>query len=119
MALPFPKSVGLIGDGDEIAAIRDIEEAFGVTLDYGDAGTWRTAGDIYASLCRTLPLAGTGESDNWGRFRAALARETGMNPAEIEEASPLLAPPTLRGAIIFWLLMALVASIPFAHLFLR
>ena len=39
-----PKSVGLGGDGDEIAAIDDVERAFGVKLDYADVSRWLTAG---------------------------------------------------------------------------
>ena len=33
------------GGSDEIAALRDVEELFGVTLDYTHAGDWTTAGD--------------------------------------------------------------------------
>jgi hypothetical protein len=55
METEAPKSVGLGGDGDEIAAITDVERALGVKLDYADAPHWRTAGDVFASICKALP----------------------------------------------------------------
>jgi hypothetical protein len=39
MEAPAAQSVGLVGDGDEIAAIGEVEGAYGVALDYGDAGS--------------------------------------------------------------------------------
>jgi hypothetical protein len=86
-----PKSVGLGGDGDEIAAIDDVEHAFGVTLDKADAQKWHTAGDVYLSLCNALPKGTRDDSDLWVRFTEALAAGTGMDPQGIEKDSPLLA----------------------------
>jgi hypothetical protein len=75
-----PQSVGLGGDGDEIAAIEDVERAFGVTLDTADAAGWVTAGDVYASLYRVLPPERLAEGDLWPRFASALAGGAGVDP---------------------------------------
>lgn len=83
-----PASVGLGGDGDEIAAIDEVEATFGVTLDYADAPTWQTAGDVFRSL--RLPADVANAPDTWDRFAAALTHETGVDPATITPDSPLL-----------------------------
>ena len=83
-------SVGLGGDGDEIAAIADVERAFGVRLDYADAAHWVTAGDVFASLQRALPAEQRNKQDVWDRFAEALSGETGVDPNDIARDSPLL-----------------------------
>ncbi|MDK2767142.1 MAG: hypothetical protein KYX69_05425 [Sphingomonas sp.] len=85
-----PASVGLCGDLDEIAAIDEIEAIFGVTLDYADAPSWQTAGDVFRSLLNVLPADVANASDTWDRFAAALTHETGVDPATITPNSPLL-----------------------------
>lgn len=84
-----PKSVGLGGDGDEIAAIDDVERAFGVTLNKAEAAQWHTAGDVFASLCKVLP-ADTPKAELWSRFTEVLTDQTGVDPKAIEKDSPLL-----------------------------
>jgi hypothetical protein len=86
------QSVGLGGDGDEVAAIQEVEAAFGVRLDYGDAPNWRTAGDVYQSLLRALPTHEAAGPNLWDRFAEALTRETGVDPKSIQAESTLLAP---------------------------
>jgi hypothetical protein len=83
-------SVGLGGDGDEIAAIDDVERAFGVKLDYSDASRWLTAGDVFDALRNALPREERDRADLWERFAASLAAETGVNPKMIERGSPLI-----------------------------
>lgn len=85
-----PVSVGLWGDGDEIAAIDEVEATFGVTLDYADAPTWQTAGDVFRSLQNSLSAEVANAPDTWDRFAAALTHETGVDPATITPDSPLL-----------------------------
>ena len=85
-----PKSVGLGGDGDEIIAIDDVKRAFGVKLDYSDAPNWITAGDLFASLKKSLSDEERSKPDLWERFAAALSGQTGVSPNDIEEESPLL-----------------------------
>lgn len=85
-----PASIGLGGDGDEIAAIDEIEMTFGVTLDYADAPTWQTAGDVFRSLQNSLPADVALAPDTWDRFATALTHETGVDPATITPDSPLL-----------------------------
>jgi hypothetical protein len=84
------KSVGLGGDGDEIAAINDVERTFGVKLDYADAPRWFAAGDVFKSLRKSLPIEERDSSDLWERFAVALCGETGVNPNDIDQDSPLL-----------------------------
>ncbi|MBA2771903.1 MAG: hypothetical protein H0U34_07815 [Sphingomonas sp.] len=83
-------NVGLGGDGDEIAAIADVEDAFGVKLDYSDALHWITAGDVFDSLRNALPAEERDMADLWERFATALSAETGIDPKDIERGSPLL-----------------------------
>ena len=90
MEADAPCSVGLVGDGDEVAAIGHIEEVFGITLDDRDAPRWVTAGDVYASLLETLPPDRATDAATWNRFAQALARETGIDPALVSKDSPLL-----------------------------
>ena len=85
-----PTSVGLGGDGDEIAAIDDVEHAFGVKLDYSDVSRWLTAGDVFDSLQKALPGQERDAVDLWERFATVLTAVTGVDPHKIERASPLL-----------------------------
>lgn len=84
-----PKSVGLGGDGDELAAIDDVERVFAVKLDKSDATQWYTAGDVFVSLCKVLP-PDIQEDDLWSRFTEVLTDQTGVDPKAIEKDSPLL-----------------------------
>ena len=94
-----PPSVGLGGDGDEIAAIQEVEAAFRVKLDDGDAPNWLTAGDVYRSLCKALPADEAAKPDLWDRFAEALTRETGVDPKVIQPESMLLAQSRIWGRI--------------------
>jgi hypothetical protein len=85
-----PVSVGLGGDGDEIAAIADVEHAFGVKLDYSDASRWLTAGDVFDTLRNSLPAEERNRAHLWERFATALSAEAGVDPKKIEYGSPLL-----------------------------
>lgn len=118
MEPPPPCCVGLVGDGDEITAVGDVEEAFGVTLDAREAPGWRTAGDLFASLTRALRLEATADPTIWDRFATALAQETGIDPEKITIDSPLLLPDKgiwghLKEALVvvalIWLAFFLVA----------
>lgn len=108
-----PASVGLGGDGDEIAAIEAVEHAFSVRLDDADAPGWRTAGDVYASLLRKLGPDAAADPGNWDRFAAVLARETAIDPGTIEPGSPLLieSTPALKMVVAVILLLAVAAAL--------
>lgn len=84
-------NVGLGGDGDEIAALRDVEDAFGVNLDYSTANEWTTVGDVWNALLRQLPDGASEQPETWSRFKEALCRETGMDPKRIDLKSGLIA----------------------------
>jgi hypothetical protein len=100
-----PVSVGLGGDGDEIASIDDVERAFGIKLDYSDAPQWLTAGNVFDSLRRALPADDQNKSDLWERFAAAICGETGVDPTTIERGSPLLSDSR------FWARLADVSAV--------
>ena len=100
MSNSAPKSVGLGGDGDEICAIEDVERAFGVTLDKGDAQHWVTAGDLFLSLQKALSVEDRDDPETWVRFTEALVEGTGVDPMALEKDSPLLEHP------LFWVQIA-------------
>ena len=83
-------SVGLAGDGDEISAIYDIENAFNIKLDYDEAPNWLTAGDVFASLVKKLSEKELADTGLWDRFAFALSQETGVDPRALSPESPLL-----------------------------
>ncbi|HEY0623084.1 hypothetical protein [Sphingomonas sp.] len=85
-----PASVGLGGDGDEIAAIDEVEAEFRVTLDYADAPQWHTAGDVFRSLLVQLPPEQASDPETWRRFVRALTDVTGIDPQTITPDSPLI-----------------------------
>lgn len=96
------KSLDLGGDGDDVAAIENVEDAFGVTLDISDASHWLTIGDIWASLLKELPQAAAGDPATWQRFCEAMAFETGVDPKAIALETALLGPGLIE-SIHQWL----------------
>ena len=86
-----PKNVGLGGDGDEIWALRDVEEEFGVSLDYTNANDWSSVGDVYSALLLQLSADEAGQPNVWDRFAKAICRETGISPSSIQPESGLIA----------------------------
>lgn len=105
-------SVGLLGDGDEISAIEDVERAFGVTLDTSSAGQWWTVGHVYVALCKALPDDAPSDG-RWDRFTAALASETGVDPKQLTVDSPLLGPTY---PIPWWIMPIIVFAVIVAAL---
>ncbi|MBL8651720.1 MAG: hypothetical protein JNL35_15115 [Sphingopyxis sp.] len=77
------ENLGLGGDGDEISAIQDVEDEFGVRLDYSCANTWSTVGDVYTALLAQLSPEEAAQADVWDRFSKAIGRETGISPSTI------------------------------------
>ena len=89
---PILASLSLGGDGDEVDAIEEVERRLDVKLDHGDAGTWVTAGDVYASVLAALPAERRDEDDLWTRFAEAIAEETGVDPTRVGPATLVIAP---------------------------
>ncbi|GAA0335705.1 hypothetical protein GCM10009087_52720 [Sphingomonas oligophenolica] len=115
--------VGLGGDGDEIAAILEVEKAFGVRLDYTNAHEWSTVGDVYTALMRALPPGAADQPGVWDRFAAALCRETGLSPSDISPESELLAESGLwvhvaHASAATWIVVAIVAVVGIGWLLL-
>jgi len=90
--------LNLVGDGDEIDAIHDVEREFGVEVDKQDAPGWHTAGDLYASLQRALPDYLRKQPSTWPRFAWALCQTSDDDPALVDQGTRLLIPrrPSLR-----------------------
>ncbi|MEO6217135.1 MAG: hypothetical protein ABIO86_13980 [Sphingomonas sp.] len=110
------QSVGLGGDGDEIAAITEVETEFGVTLDYTDAENWASVGDVYAALRKALPPEEADKPGTWARFAQALCRETGISPSSISLESELLAESGIwihvaNGSAMLWSAIAIAAVV--------
>lgn len=108
------RSVGLGGDGDEIAAIREVEEEFGVRLDYANAHDWATVEDVYAALRKALPAEEADQQGVWDRFAQALCRETGLSPSNIRLTSELLSEDGIwvhvaNGSAVLWSAIAIAA----------
>lgn len=94
------ENVGLGGDGDEISAIEEVENEFGVRLDYSDADQWTTVGDVYAALLAQLSPEEAKKSDVWERFSRAICRETGISPSRIGLESGLIAEDGLWVSVV-------------------
>jgi hypothetical protein len=75
-----PTSLGLGGDGDEIAAIGEVERQFNVQLDYSEARHWKTVGYVYEALKRVLPSDQINSDETWPTFAQAVSKETGVDP---------------------------------------
>jgi len=108
-----PYSLGLGGDGDEVAAIEEVERSFAITLDYSDAGQWRTAGDVFAAVQRQLPPEQAESGETWGLFTEAISRETGVDPALVRPETLLLGTTRIgrRGYVLALLVVVLIFAI--------
>ena len=109
-AKPRLESLGLVGDGGEVAAVEDVERAFGVSLDDNDAVGWRTAGDVYSSLRSALSPQQREAGDVWLRFARAISEETGVDPTRIGPETLLIGEGRSTW-LAFAALIALVAAI--------
>jgi hypothetical protein len=85
-----PHSLGLGGDGDEIAAIAEVERRFGVKLDYAESAQWVTAGDVYSALQKALLLERGVAENAWPMFAEAISQETGVDGNAITPETLLL-----------------------------
>lgn len=48
------ESIGLGGDGDEVAAIERVEAEFGILFDHADCESFVTVGDVWRALLQGL-----------------------------------------------------------------
>jgi len=85
-----PFSLGLGGDGDEIAAISAVEQCFGVRLDYSGSQSWTTVGDVFDALQRALSTERAAAHDTWERFAEAISLETGVDSSQVTHETLLL-----------------------------
>ena len=108
-----PRSLGLGGDGDEIAAINEVERCFGVRLDYSDSQTWTTTGDVFAALQKTLPAEQATADDTWARFVKAISSETGVDPSRVTRETLLLGQHRFnrRVLLVFAILIGLTLAV--------
>lgn len=83
-------SLGLGGDGDEIAAIAEVERRFGVTLNYAQSAQWMTAGDVFSALKTALPPDRRVAPNAWSTFAEAISQETGVDGSAVTPETLLL-----------------------------
>ncbi|MEH6756806.1 MAG: hypothetical protein V7676_04775 [Parasphingorhabdus sp.] len=106
-------TLGLGGDGDEIAAIADVEKQFAVRLDYTSAGNWRTAGDVFSALRQEIPSGSRNDEEVWRRFAEAISRETGVDSHRVVASTLLLAKPISYRRL--WLISAIAGLAAVAY----
>jgi hypothetical protein len=108
-----PFSLGLVGDGDEISAIADVERHFCVRLDYVDSAGWTTVGDVFASLQRMLPAEQGAGYDSWLRFVEVISLETGVDPSRVVPETLLLEQDRFdrRALVILAMLIGLMFAV--------
>lgn len=107
-----PRSLGLGGDGDEIAAIAEVERQFGVKLDYTGSAHWVTAGDVYLALQKALLLDHEASRSVWPMFTKAISQETGVDGNAVTPETLLLGEGWLDRRVAIG--VALVAGIALA-----
>lgn len=105
-----PTSLGLGGDGDEIAAIGEVERQFNVQLDYSEARDWKTVGDVYEALKCVLPSDQISSEKTWPIFVQAICEETGVDPWRVNAKTLLLGKKEFdwRIALFLWSLVGLL-----------
>ena len=114
-------SVGLSDDGAKIAALTDVEQEFGIRLDYSGANEWGTVGDVYSALLAELSLEEAAKPETWDRFTKAISRVTGTPPSRVMLESGLVAEdggwvPVADGRHLIWYVGTAIASMLIAWL---
>lgn len=84
--------LGLGGDGDEIAAVEDVEHEFGIRMNTRGAGSWWTVGDVYDALVVDLPVEVSAHPGTWLRFCRALCLGTADQPELVAHETILICP---------------------------
>ena len=107
-----PASLGLGGDGDEIAAITEVERRFGVRIDYSGAQHWTTVGDVFAALQQVLTSERAKDCKTWPPFTQAISGETGVDPRQVTAETLLLG--KARRDLRIALVIACVLGVAFA-----
>ena len=74
---PHP-NIGMVGDGDDVAAIEEIEKDFGVSFDRDGLERIRTLGDLFDILIGMRPDLDRDES--WQRYTEASRSSAGRTP---------------------------------------
>ena len=72
------ESLLLVGDGDDVDAIRRVEEAFGIEFFHRDCALFVTVGDLWWTLLRELQVDETSPEAEaaWPQMVWALGEET-------------------------------------------
>jgi hypothetical protein len=92
---------GWAGTATRLTPIQAVERHFGVALNYGDAPSWRTAGDVFASLLMAFAADQRDRGDLWPIFAAIMCGETGADASRVGADTLLLALP-LRVVVGKW-----------------
>lgn len=107
-----PRSLGLGGDGDEIAAIKEVERCFSVRLDYSNSQSWTTAGNVFVALQKALPAEQAAAHDTWPRFAEVICSETGVDPSRVTHETLLLGKLRFDRRVL--LIVAMLIGVTFA-----
>ena len=89
---PCLTHLGLLGDGDEVAALRHVEKEFGLRIYPGKTEHCFTCGDLFDVVVAAMPPSAPGDATIWERFCRALCLETGDRPDLVRRETILIAP---------------------------
>jgi hypothetical protein len=93
---PFLTHLGLLGDLDEVAALRHVEQEFGIGIYPTATEHCVTAGDLFDVVRAALPPSASDDVTIWERFCRALCHETGDRPDLVRRGTLLITPQSPR-----------------------
>ena len=88
---PLPH-LSLAGDGDEVAAIEDVEREFGTMFVPNERPQWLTIGDVFNDLLTALGPDASDDATIWPRFCRAITLDTGDDPSTLVRETRFLMP---------------------------
>jgi hypothetical protein len=82
------RTIGLWGDGDELAAVADAERRLGFRLPIEDAPQWFTVGDVYRSIQKRNPEFAS--KVTWRKLCVGLCLGKGADPRRVTPTTTLI-----------------------------
>jgi hypothetical protein len=90
---PPLESLDLGGDRDEVDVIRAVAGRLSLSLDYSDAPTWVTVGDVFASVLKAAPPNRPQTPELWSHFAQVISEEADVDASRVRPETLLLAVP--------------------------